>query len=71
MNKKKARVNLYISKSLSDDAKRLGINMSSLLESALKKDIAEKWQLQNQPKIDAYNQLIEGDLPFDDDDLAL
>jgi post-segregation antitoxin (ccd killing protein) len=70
--KEKSRVNLYVSKSLSEDAKRLGINMSKSLESALKIDIAKKWQQQNQSKIDIYNRHIASDnLPFDDDDLAV
>jgi post-segregation antitoxin (ccd killing protein) len=70
--KEKSRVNLYVSKSLSDDAKRLGINMSQSLERALKSEIAQKWQQQNQSKIDIYNSHILSDgLPFDDDDLAV
>ena len=70
--KKKSRVNLYVSKTLSEDAKKLGINMSQSLERALKLDIAEKWQEQNQSKIDKYNKhSASNGLPFDDDDLAI
>ena len=70
--KEKSRVNLYVSKTLSEDAKKLGINMSQTLERALKADIAEKWQQQNQSKIDKYNNhIVSNGLPFDDDDLAI
>jgi len=46
----KSRVNLYISKSLSDDAKKLGINMSQTLEQTLRADIATKWKEVNKSK---------------------
>ena len=70
--KEKSRVNLYVSTKLSLDAKKLGINMSQTLERALKVDIAEKWQQQNQSKIDKYNNhVVSNGLPFDDDDLAI
>ena len=68
----KSRVNLYVSKTLSEDAKKLGINMSQTLERALKASIAEKWQQHNQSKIDKYNNhIVSNGLPFDDDDLAI
>ena len=68
----KSRVNLYISKSLSDDAKRLGINMSQTLERTLRADIAKKWEEANKTKIERYNDHIASSgLPFDDDDLAV
>tara|TARA_R110002153_G_scaffold10418_1_gene41132 strand:- start:6894 stop:7109 length:216 start_codon:yes stop_codon:yes gene_type:complete len=68
----KSRVNLYISKSLSDDAKKLGINMSQTLERALRADIAKKWKEVNKDKIEGYNQQVSNNgLPFDDDDMAM
>jgi post-segregation antitoxin (ccd killing protein) len=68
----KSRVNLYISKALSDDAKKFGINMSQTLERTLRADIAIKWQEQNQHKIEHYNkQVAVTGLPFDDEDLAV
>lgn len=70
--KDKSRVNLYISKSLSEDAKRLGINMSQTLERTLRADIAEKWKEQNRSKIERYNSHVANNgLPFDDDDVAV
>ena len=63
----KSRVNLYISKSLSDDAKRLGINMSQTLERTLRADIAKKWEEANKTKIERYNaHIASSGLPFDD-----
>jgi post-segregation antitoxin (ccd killing protein) len=68
----KSRVNLYISKSLSDDAKKLGINMSQTLERTLRADIAKKWQEVNKSKIERYNQYVASNgLPFDDEDMAI
>jgi post-segregation antitoxin (ccd killing protein) len=68
----KSRVNLYISKTLSDDAKKFGINMSQTLERTLRADIAIKWQQKNQHKIEHYNkQVVMSGLPFDDEDLAV
>lgn len=68
----KSRVNLYISKSLSDDAKKLGINMSQTLERTLRVDIAKQWQEVNKTKIAHYNEHVASNgLPFDDDDLAV
>jgi post-segregation antitoxin (ccd killing protein) len=68
----KSRVNLYISKSLSDDAKKLGINMSQTLERTLRADIAQKWEELNRSKIVRYNQHVASNsLPFDDEDMAI
>jgi post-segregation antitoxin (ccd killing protein) len=68
----KSRVNLYISKSLSDDAKKLGINMSQTLERTLRADITKKWQEVNKGKIERYNQHIaDNGLPFDDEDMVI
>lgn len=68
----KSRVNLYISKSLSDDAKKLGINMSQSLERTLRAEIARKWQEVNKSKIERYNQHVASNgLPFDDEDMAI
>ena len=70
--KEKSRVNLYVSKTVSEDAKKLGINMSQSLERALKIEISERWQQQNQLKIDKYNKhIVSKGLPYDDDDLAI
>ncbi|WP_133471308.1 type II toxin-antitoxin system CcdA family antitoxin [Paraglaciecola marina] len=68
----KSRVNLYIAKSLSDDAKKLGINMSQSLERTLRAEIARKWQEVNKSKIERYNQHVASNgLPFDDEDMAI
>ena len=68
----KSRVNLYISKSLSDDAKKLGINMSQTLERTLRADIAQKWEELNRSKTVRYNQHVTSNsLPFDDEDMAI
>lgn len=68
----KSRVNLYILKSLSDDAKKFGINMSQTLERTLRADIAKKWKEVNKDKIEGYNQQVSNNgLPFDDDDMAM
>jgi post-segregation antitoxin (ccd killing protein) len=68
----KSRVNLYISKSLSDEAKKLGINMSQTLERTLRADIAQKWEELNRSKIVRYNQHVASiGLPFDDEDMAI
>ena len=68
----KSRVNLYISKSLSDDAKKLGINMSQTLERTLRADIAQKWEELNRSKIVRYNQHVASNgLPFDDEDMTI
>ena len=64
----KVRVNVYVNKALTNDAKKLGINLSSSLEKALKTELAEKWKENNREKIARYNQFIASQgLPFDDD----
>lgn len=70
--KDKVRVNVYLDKTLTNDAKRLGINLSNRLECALKLELAEKWKENNKEKISTYNQHITSEgLPFNDDDLCI
>jgi post-segregation antitoxin (ccd killing protein) len=70
--KDKVRVNVYLDKTLTNDAKRLGINLSNSLECALKSELAEKWKEKNREKITIYNQQIASEgLPFNDDDLCI
>ena len=70
--KDKVRVNVYLDKTLTNDAKRLGINLSNRLESALRAELAEKWKEKNKVKIGIYNQHIASEgLPFSDDDLCI
>lgn len=70
--KEKVRVNVYLDKTLTRDAKLLGINLSNSLECALKLELAEKWKERNREKIASYNQYVASDgLPFDDDDLCI
>ncbi|UTP72285.1 type II toxin-antitoxin system CcdA family antitoxin [Alteromonas sp. LMIT006] len=70
--KEKVRVNVYVDKSLTCDAKKLGINLSNSLENALKQELSKKWLEQNQEKIQKYNQHIAAKgLPFDDEDICV
>lgn len=70
--KDKVRVNVYLDKTLTNDAKRLGINLSKSLECALKSELAKKWKEKNREKITIYNQQIASEgLPFSDDDLCI
>lgn len=70
--KDKVRVNVYLDKTLTNDAKRLGINLSNSLECALKSELAGKWKENNKEKIAIYNQQIASEgLPFSDDDLCI
>jgi post-segregation antitoxin (ccd killing protein) len=68
----KVRVNVYLDKALTNDAKKLGINLSHSLENALKQELVKRWQETNRDKINAYNQrLAAKGLPFDEDDLCI
>lgn len=70
--KAKVRVNVYLDRTLTNDAKRLGINLSNRLECALKAELADKWKEKNKEKIANYNRQIATDgLPFSDDDLCI
>ncbi len=70
--KEKVRVNVYIDKTVIEDAKRLSINLSNSLETALKSELETKWLERNQHKIEIYNQSIAVDgLPFNEDDLCI
>ena len=71
-SKEKVRVNVYLDKTVTEDAKRLGINLSNSLEIALKAELETKWKERNKQKIEQYNQYISSDgLPFDDGDLCI
>ncbi|MBT1451458.1 type II toxin-antitoxin system CcdA family antitoxin [Glaciecola sp. XM2] len=70
--KEKVRVNVYLDKTLTNDAKRLGINLSNSLELALKSELAKKWKEKNREKIATYNQRVAAKgLPFDDEDMCI
>ncbi|GAC27322.1 type II toxin-antitoxin system CcdA family antitoxin [Brumicola pallidula] len=70
--KEKVRVNVYLDKTVTEDAKRLGINLSNSLEIALKSELETKWKERNKQKTETYNQYIASDgLPFDDCDLCI
>jgi post-segregation antitoxin (ccd killing protein) len=70
--KEKVRVNVYLDKTVTEDAKRLGINLSNSLEIALKSELETKWKERNKQKIETCNQYIACDgLPFDDGDLCI
>lgn len=70
--KEKVRVNVYLDKTATEDAKRLGINLSNSLEIALKSEIETKWKERNKQKIETYNKYIASDgLPFEDEDLCI
>ena len=69
--REKVRVNVYIDKALTLDAKKSGINLSNSLEGALRLELAQKWQEQNREKIQNYNQHIASSgLPYDDEDIS-
>lgn len=71
-SKEKVRVNVYLDKTVTEDAKRLGINLSHSLEIALKAELETKWKERNKQKIEKYNQYMSSDgLPFDDGDLCI
>jgi post-segregation antitoxin (ccd killing protein) len=71
-SKEKVRVNVYLDKTVTEDAKRLGINLSNSLEIALKAELETKWKEHNKQKIEQYNRYISSDgLPFDDADLCI
>lgn len=70
--KEKVRVNVYLDKTVTEDAKRLGINLSNSLEIALKSEIETKWKEHNKQKIETYNKYIASNgLPFDDENLCI
>ena len=71
-SQEKVRVNVYLDKTVTEDAKRLGINLSKSLEIALKAELETKWKERNKQKIEKYNQKISSEgLPFDDGDLCI
>ena len=71
-SQEKVRVNVYLDKTVTEDAKRLGINLSNSLEIALKAELETKWKERNKLKIEKYNQYISSEgLPFDDGDLCI
>lgn len=71
-SQEKVRVNVYLDKTVTEDAKRLGINLSNSLEIALKAELETKWKERNKQKIEKYNQYISSEgLPFDDGDLCI
>lgn len=70
--KEKVRVYIYLDKTITEDAIRLGTNLSNSLENALKSELENKWKERNKQKIRTYNQHIAFDgLPFDDTDLCI
>lgn len=57
MTKKKA-VNLSVDANLLSHAKELHINLSALLEGALREEARKRWREENREAIEAYNERI-------------
>lgn len=54
--RRKKAVNLSVDAQLLDAAKQQGLNLSSLLERALKQEQARRWLEDNREAIEAYNE---------------
>jgi antitoxin CcdA len=61
--KRKRATNLSVDEQLLDRAKRLGLNLSQVLETGLARAIrereAEQWLKRNQAALQAYNEQVE------------
>jgi antitoxin CcdA len=66
----KQATNLSINRDLLDAAREAGVNLSAVLEEALKEKVAaarrEKWKRENAEAIAEYNDFIEGHGVFSD-----
>ncbi|MEJ6783564.1 type II toxin-antitoxin system CcdA family antitoxin [Aminobacter sp. Piv2-1] len=55
--------NVTIDAALVEEAKALGLNMSQLAEEALAKAVSEeksrRWKIENQAKLDAWNDYVD------------
>lgn len=60
---RKRAVNVTVAEDILADAKRLGMNISQVLEDELRKRVTEektrRWQEENREAIDAHNRFIE------------
>jgi len=60
---RKRAVNVTVAEDVLADAKRLGMNISQVLEDELRKRVTEektrRWQEENREAIDAHNRFIE------------
>jgi antitoxin CcdA len=60
---RKRAVNVTVAEDVLADAKRLGMNISQVLEDELRKRVAEektrRWQEENRETIEAHNRFIE------------
>ena len=54
--RRKKAVNLYVDAQLLDAAKEQGLNLSALLERALKQEQAHRWLEENRQAIEATNE---------------
>ncbi len=57
----KRPVNLSIDAALIADAKSSGVNLSAMLEKALRVEVRERWQRDNAKAIAAFNEHVEKD----------
>ena len=60
-------VRLSVNSDLLNRAHKLNINVSSLLEAALKTTLAEQWKTENRTAVKAYNDFVEDNSCFSDD----
>ena len=56
--RKKKAVNLSIDATLLAEARKEGLNLSALLETALNQDRARRWLAENREAIEAYNEHV-------------
>ncbi len=57
----KKSVNLSVDATLVADAKSCGVNLSALLEKALRDEVRRRWQVDNADAIAAFNSSVEKD----------
>jgi antitoxin CcdA len=57
----KKPVNLSIDAALVSDAKSSGVNLSALLEKALRDEVRQRWQRDNAKAIAAFNSDVDKD----------
>ncbi len=52
---------MLVDSRLLDDAKNAGLNLSAVLDKALRQEMAKRWASENEKAIHAYNKRIEKD----------
>jgi antitoxin CcdA len=57
--KSKRPVNLLVDEKLLKQAKNSDLNISAVLDKALREELGKRWQLENADAIDAYNARVE------------